>query len=140
MNTIVRVSALVYPTEIEENVRTAVTNVFPVELNIRNFGTPQLYGEGDLESLRRLHTLLRELRILDTARRILMNGIEDNSIQFRLNKQVAFVGKVNFPAGEETLGSIHVEISADNTEDLIIIIDWLAPETLEGEPVREIEL
>jgi len=140
MNTIVRVSALVYPTEIEENVRTAVTNVFPVELTIRNFGTPQLYGEGDLESLRKIHTLLRELRILDTARRILLNGIEDNITQFRLNKQVAFVGKVNFPAGEEKLGSIHVEISADNTEDLMIIIDWLAPETVEGEPVRELEL
>ena len=140
MNTIVRVSALVYPTEIEENVRTAVTNVFPVELTIRNFGTPQLYVEGDLESLRRSHTLLRELRILDTARRILINGIEGNSTQFILNKQVAFVGKVNFPAGEETLGSIHVEISADNAEDLMIIIDWLAPETVEGEPIREIEL
>jgi len=140
MNTIVRVSALVYPTEIEENVRTAVTNLFPVELIIRNFGIPQLYGEGDLENLRRLHTLLRELRILDTARRILMNGIEDNITQFRLNKQVAFVGMLNFPAGEETLGSIHVEISADNAEDLMMIIDWLAPETVEGEPVREIEL
>ena len=140
MNAIVRVSALVYPTEIEENVRTAVTNVFPVELTIRNFGTPQLYGEGDLESLRRTHTLLRELRILDTARRILMNGIDGNSTQFRLNKQVAYVGKVNFPAGEEILGSIHVEMTADNAEDLMIIIDWLAPETVEGEPVREIEL
>ncbi len=140
MNTIVKVSALVYPTEIEENVRTAVTNVFPVELTIRNFGIPQLYGEGGIESLRRFHTHLRELRILDTARHILMNGMEDNNTQFRLNKQVAFVGKVNFPAGEETLGSIHVEITADNAEDLMTIIDWLAPETVEGEPVREIEL
>jgi predicted RNA binding protein with dsRBD fold (UPF0201 family) len=140
MNTIVRVSALVYPTEIEENVRTAITNVFPVDLIIRNFGTPQLYGNGGLEGLRRLHTLLRELRILDTARRILINGIEGNSTQFRLNKQVAFVGMVNFPAGEETLGSIHVEILADNEEDLMMIIDWLAPETVEGTPVREIEL
>ena len=140
MNTIVRVSALVYPTEIEENVRTAVRNVFPVDLNIRNFGTPQLYGEGDLESLRGLHILLREFLILDTARRILINGIEGNITQFRLNKQVAFVGKVNFPPGEESLGSIHVEISSDNEEDLMMIIDWLAPETVEGTPVREIEL
>lgn len=140
MNTIVTISALVYPTEIEESVRTAITNVFPVDLNLRNFGTPQLYGEGGLESLRRLHTLLREFRILDAARRILINGMEGNNTQFRLNKQVAFVGKVNFPAGEESLGSIHVEISADNTEDLIMIIDWLAPDTVEGEPVREIEL
>lgn len=140
MNTIVTISALVYPTEIEESVRTAITNVFPVDLNLRNFGTPQLYGECGLESLRRLHTLLREFRILGAARRILINGMEGNNTQFRLNKQVAFVGKVNFPAGEESLGSIHVEISADNTEDLIMIIDWLAPDTVEGEPVREIEL
>lgn len=140
MNTVIRVSALVYPTEIEENVKKAVTNIFPVELTFRNFGIPQLYGEGDLESLRRIHTLLRESRILDTARRILKNGIEDNTTQFLLNKQVAFIGKVNFPAVEETLGSIHVEISADNAEYLMMIIDWLAPETMDGVPVREIEL
>lgn len=140
MNTMVRVSALVYPTEIEEKVRIALTNLFPVEFTLRDLGIPQMYGEGDLESLRKLHMLLRELCILDAARRILINGTEGNSTQFRLNKQVAFVGKVNFPAGEESLGSINVEISADNAEDLIMIIDWLAPDTAEGKPVREIEL
>jgi predicted RNA binding protein with dsRBD fold (UPF0201 family) len=140
MNIIVRVSAPVYPTEIEEKVRIAITNLFPVELSIRNFGIPQLYGEGGLESLRKLHMLLRELRIIDTARRIFMNGIEGSTIQFRLNKQVAFVGKVNFPVGEESLGSIHVEISSYNGENLMKIIDWIAPETAGGEPVMEIEM
>jgi uncharacterized protein len=140
MNITVRVSALVYPTEIEEKVRIAITNIFPVELSLRNFGIPQLYGEGGLECLRKLHMLLRDLRILDTSRRIFMNNMEGNTIQFRLNKQVAFVGKVNYPVGEESLGSIHVEISSDVEEDLIKIIDWLAPETEDGEPVMEIEL
>jgi len=140
MNISVRVSALVYPTEIEEKVRIAITNLFPVELALKNFGIPQLYGEGSLENLRKLHMLLRELRILDTSRRIFMNGMEGNTIQFRLNKQVALMGKVNFPVGEESLGSIHVEISSDNEEDLMKVIDWLVPETAEGEPVMEIEL
>lgn len=140
MNITVRVSALVYPTEIEEKVRITITNLFPVELALRNFGIPQLYGEGGLESLRKLHMLLREFRILDTSRRIFMNNIEGNTIQFRLNKQVAFMGKVNFPVGEESLGSIHVEITSDNEEDLMKIIDWLAPETVEGVPVMEIEM
>ncbi len=140
MNMTVRVSALVYPTEIEGKVRIAITNLFPVELALRNFGVPQLYGEGGLENLRKLHMLLREFRILDTSRRIFMNGMEGNTIQFRLNKQVAFVGKVNFPVGEESLGSIHVEITSDNEEDLMKIIDWLAPETVDGVPVMEIEL
>ena len=140
MNITVRVSALVYHTEIEEKVRIAITNIFPVELILKNFGIPQLYGQGDLESLRKLHMLFREFCILDTSRHILMSNIESNTIQFRLSKQVAFVGKVNFSVGEEILGSMHVKISSDNEEDLLRIIDWLAPETVEGMPVMEIEL
>ncbi|MCZ7399632.1 MAG: hypothetical protein O8C62_08140 [Candidatus Methanoperedens sp.] len=136
----VRVSALVYPTEIEEKVRKAITNLFPVELKLRDFGTPQLYGEGNLESLRLLHRRLREERILDTARHIFLTGVEGNAAQFRLNKQVAFAGKLNFPAGEESLGSIYVEISAGDEDSLLRIIDWLAPETIDGKPVGEIEL
>lgn len=140
MNITVIVSALVYPTEIEEKVRISITNIFPVEIALRNFGIPQLYGEGGLESLRKFHMLLRDLRILDTSRRIFMNNMDGNTIQFRLNKPVAFMGKVNFPVGEESLGSIHVEICSDNEEDLMKIIDWLAPETKDGEPVMEMEL
>ncbi len=140
MKITVRVSALVYPTEIEEKVKKAVQNLFPVELAISDFGVPRLYGEGDIGSLRLLHRRLREERILDTARSVLLTKIQGNTTYFELNKQVAFVGKVNFPAGEESLGSIHVEISADNKEDLLKIIDWLAPRTIDGKPVEEIEL
>lgn len=140
MKVTVKVSALVYPTEIEEKVKTAITGLFPVELAIREFGTPQIYGEGDFESLRLLHQRLREERILDTARNILLAGISGNTTQFRLNKQVAFMGKVNFPAGEESLGSIHVEITAENLENLLKIIDWLSPRTIDGKPVGESDL
>lgn len=140
MNVTIRVSAPVNPTETEEKVRTAITNIFPIDLSLRDFGTPQLQGEGGIENLRRLHMLLREFRILDTARKIFTNSIKGNAIRVCLNKQAAFAGKVNFPAAEEKLGSINVEISLDDMEDLLKIIDWLSPETLEGEPVREIEL
>lgn len=140
MKVMVKVSSLVYPTEMQEKVIKAVTNLFPIELHLDEFGIPRLYGEGDLDSLRLLHVHLREERILDTARHILLTGIEANTTQFRLNKQVAFVGKVNFPAGEESMGSIYVEISTENREELLKLIDWLAPQTIEGKPVEEIEL
>lgn len=140
MKVMVKVSSLVYPTEMQEKVIKAVTNLFPIELHLGEFGIPRLYGEGDLDSLRSLHMRLREERILDTARHILLTGIEASTTQFRLNKQVAFVGKVNFPAGEESMGSIYVEISTENREDLLKLIDWLAPQTIEGKPVEEIEL
>lgn len=140
MKVMVKISALVYPTELLEKVKTAITNLFPIELRTEEYGILRLCGEGDIESLRLLRRRLREERILDTARHILLTGVEGNTTQFRLNKQVAFAGKVNFPAGEESLGSIYVEISAGDKEDLLKTIDWLAPQTIEGKPVEEIEL
>ncbi len=136
----VAVSALVYPTELEERVKKAITNLFPIKLHTEDFGILRLSGEGDIESLRPLHRRLREERILDTARHILMSGISGDTLQFSLNKQVAFVGKVNFPAGEEGLGSVCIEITSEDRGDLLKIIDWLAPRTVEGKPVEEIEL
>jgi predicted RNA binding protein with dsRBD fold (UPF0201 family) len=140
MNAKVQVFAPVNPTEVKEKVEKAILNFFPVSLELQDHAIPGLYGEGDLESLRRLHLRLREERILDTARNIFLNGVKGDTTRFRLNKQVAFIGKLNFPAGKESLGSIDVEISADNEDDLLAIIDWLAPQTVEGEPVMEIEL
>jgi len=140
MNVSVKVLAPVNPTEIQDKVEKAILNFFPVEFKLQESEIQALSGEGDLESLRRLHLRLREERILDTARKIFLNGIKDDTIRFRLNKQVACIGKLNFPAGEESLGSIHVEISAENMGDLLRVIDWLAPQTIDGKPVEEIDL
>ena len=140
MNAKVAVFAPVNPTEVQEKVEQAILNFFPVSLELQDDAIPRLYGEGDFESLRRLHLRLREERILDTARRIFLNCMEGDATRFMLNKQVAYIGKLNFPAGEESLGSIDVEISADNEDDLLTIIDWLAPQTEDGKPVMEIEL
>ena len=140
MNVKVRVFAPVHPTEVQEKVEQSILNFFPVTLELQDDKIPGLYGEGDLESLRKLHLRLREERILDTARRLLLNGIRGDTTRFRLNKQVAYIGKLNFPAGKESLGSIEVEISADTEDELLAIIDWLAPQTVDGEPVMEIEL
>lgn len=140
MNVTVKVSSLLNPTEMKEKVEKAISNFIPVELMIKESEINEIYGEGDIESLRKLRRSLREERILDTFRHILIDGIEGNTTRFLINKQVAHIGKLNIPAGEESLGSIHVEISAQNREELMEIIDWLAPETIDGKPVMEIEL
>jgi len=140
MNVSVRVLAAVNQTEIQDKVEKAILNFFPVELKLQEIETQAWSGEGDLESLRTLHLRLREERILDTARKIFLNGIKGDTTRFRLNKQVACIGKLNFPPGEESLGSIQVEISAENMGDLLKVIDWLAPETIDGKPVEEIDL
>jgi len=140
MNLKVTISALVHPTEVREKVETALKNIIPVELKLQDFGIPRLYGEGNLESLRKLHSLFRQEQILDTARKVLLSRTKGNTTEFQLSKQVAYVGKVNFPAAEESLGSIHVEITAGNENELQQVIDWLTPQTIDGKPIEEIEL
>lgn len=88
-----------------------------------------------LESLQPLHRLLREQKILDTARSVMLSGRAGDTIQFRLNKQAAFMGVVAFQPDEEPLGSIHVQITGDER-----LLDWLAPSTVNGVPVGEIDL
>jgi len=78
---------------------------------------------------------LRRQKILDTARSVMLGSLVGESIQFQLNKQAALMGKVSFPPEEEPLGSVHVKITGGRH-----VIDWLAPQTEKGVPIREIEL
>lgn len=127
----VSVYAMIRPTERLENVVSAVEKIFPgLIMDIRG---DRIEAYNNLESLRILHKLLREQEILDTARSVMLRGQVGNTIQFRLNKQAAFMGMVNFPPEEEPLGSIHVQITGEN------VIDWLAPRTENGVPVGEID-
>ena len=135
------VSAHVYPTEDMERVQSAIENIFPgleYELLVREGFTPRLVGTGGRDSLELLHELLRSRKILDTGRRNM--HINGDTVTFTLNKQAATVGKVSFPAGDEPLGSIWVEIVAQDADEAGRVVDWLAPPTENGHPQFEIEL
>jgi uncharacterized protein len=139
-----QVSARVNPTETEEKVRTAVQSIFPLaDLTYNKTDDTRSHGivEGttDLEGLRHLHYLLREEEIIDTARTQFEVGIREDepSTSFRISKFVAFVGRLNFPADEEPLGSIHVTMSASSSFELHRLIEWLAPPTEKGKIVFE---
>ena len=129
-----QVEAEVKPTEDKEKVEAAVKKIFPtLELSqAKN----SLVGESiRAESLDRLHQLLREQAIRDSARSMIIRGRRGNVVQFMLNKQVAFVGKVSFTGGESPLGPIVVRLEAPDIERLI---DHLAPRTREEKLIREI--
>ena len=137
----VEVSALVNPTEDEGRVRAAVENIFPgleYQFEERDGMTLRYVGRGDKDCLNILHELLRSRKILDTARTNLR--IEGGIVTFRLNKQAASAGKVSFPADDEPLGSIWVEIRTEDEGATERVVDWLAPPTEHGHPLYEIEL
>jgi predicted RNA binding protein with dsRBD fold (UPF0201 family) len=129
----VSVYSLVNPTERVERVADAIENIFPgLIMEIQDTRIEALGGPEAIENFRKL---LREQRILDAARSVIFEGKMGNKIQFSLNKQAAFMGKLSFPPEEEPLGSIHVQISGSEE-----IIDWLAPRTKDGRPIGEIGL
>ncbi|MHC1580653.1 MAG: RNA-binding domain-containing protein [Methanopyraceae archaeon] len=138
-----------YPTEDEEKVLKALGNLFDLDL-FEKVGEERLGDVKRIEfecrgpqarlSLGRLYERLREQEILDAARRVLREGVTaEGSILFHLNKQAAFANAVSFSeGGESPLGPIVVEIFPKDPDDVDKVIDWLAPETIDGKPIYEV--
>jgi predicted RNA binding protein with dsRBD fold (UPF0201 family) len=128
----VYVEVEVNPTESEDKVKQAVENIFgDVQTKVQSIykgGLLTAEAKG-LESLTKLCNLLRRERIRDAARRALFEGLNGKTINFCLNKQVAFAGHVSFSkeAAESPLGPIKIKIGCENPRELI---NWLAPKTV----------
>ncbi len=122
-----------YPTESFRKIATALNAIVEGEVLEEKVGEETyLYIEKtSYSSLGKLYELLRQQRILDVARKTLRNGIVGQATIFYVNKQVAFVGKINFcdEIGESPLGPIRVELEHKNIDHLI---DWLTPFTKRG--------
>jgi predicted RNA binding protein with dsRBD fold (UPF0201 family) len=131
MSATVSAESLVNPTEDPEKVERALHNIFPSARVARiGLGTDitrlEIRGDG-FEFLNTLRSLIRQERIRSAARSILLKGTSasGNQIQFYLNKQAAFAGRVSFcaPMGESPLGPITIRVE---TSEINKVIDFLA--------------
>ncbi len=129
-NVEIEAEAFIYPTEDQGKVERAIKKIFPtcsmtIESPSEEVKILRAREHGK-DALIPLQSLLRQDRIRDAARSILMSSVSDNMIIFYLNKQVAFVGHVSFsmPNAESPLGPITVRIRCENP---IGLIEWLAP-------------
>lgn len=111
----ITVETVCKPTEDKEKVKNAMLNIFP-DLRIDDKGNKMV---GVSSSLDRFKEILREGRIRDTARRILLRGKEGNKTGFKLNKQATFVGKVCFAEESQPLGDITVTVEDENIDRII---------------------
>ncbi|MEM4967128.1 MAG: RNA-binding domain-containing protein [Zestosphaera sp.] len=133
------VTCEVRPTEDKDKVMKAVTNLFDLDKVevIEDYPYSKLVGESSkIESLAKLHRILRQERILDTFRSVLLSNKIGNTTEFRLNKQSAYVGRATLVTldSESPLGPITVRITSDKIDE---VIDWLAPKTVGGRPIQE---
>lgn len=127
----VHVEAEIKPTESEDKVKAAVTNVLgnaSITITPSHKGSILNAEAKGQDSLVKLRNLLKNDRIRDAARKLLFRSISGNKISFCLNKQVAFAGHVSFSevTAESPLGPIRVTIETESPQQLI---DWLAEKT-----------
>ncbi len=129
---IIRVETEINPTESEEKVKTAITNFLAntsMSTKPAHRGSILLAEAKGQDSLVKLRNLLRNDRIRDAARKLLLKSIRGNTISFCLNKQVAFAGHVSFSeeTAESPLGPLRVTIETNNPSQLV---EWLAEKTV----------
>ena len=115
----IRLVVRCFPTEERARVARAITQLFP-DAVIE--GDDPLTAEA--KSIEIFAEQLARQRIRAAARKVLLRGMSGNETCFRLNKQVASVGKVSFSEEDHALGDIEVTVS---DEDIASVIDELAP-------------
>jgi predicted RNA binding protein with dsRBD fold (UPF0201 family) len=129
------VEVKINPTESTDKVKKAIENIFGiVRVKVQStYNADLLMAEArGLQALTKLHNLLRIERIRDAARRVFFEGLDEKTITFCLNKQVAFAGHISFSkeVAESPLGPIKVKIKCDNPRELV---DWLVQKTIQDD-------
>ena len=114
----VAISAIINSTEDEDRVKLAVLNLFPDAIVQVNEGALAATSS----SLDYFAQRLMEQKIRDSSRAILRHAIIPGGIEFHLNKQAAFVGKINFTEGDSILGDLKVIIRVEDSEALVELI------------------
>jgi uncharacterized protein len=133
----VRIETPVLGTEVRDRVIAAVETLFPdAELDAES----DPHGDGEV-LIGRAHSLdgfsehLFEQAILDSARSQFTDGRTEDGFRFRLKKQAAFEGVVNFAVGDpDELGDIAVDVRVQEPS-VSEYIDHIAPPTKDGEPI-----
>ncbi len=115
------VRARCHPTEDCSKVAAAIKSLFP---DAAIEGTDNITAVS--QSIDDFGRLLREFRIRDAARGVMLRGLAGDTTRFRINKQVAAVGKISFAEEDHPLGDLEVEITSDDIRGLI---DGIAPGT-----------
>lgn len=125
----VEVTAPVNPTELSDRVREAITRVFPEAEVAERPG--ELVGRA--RAMDHFADRLREQAIVDTARDVLLAGVEGDAFAFSLKKQAAYEGVVNFAVGNpDELGDIHVRVRVEAPSVEAVIDRLVRPSGADG--------
>ena len=125
----IKVTAPIKSTEDSSRVKQAVLNIFPDAAIEEHEGKL----EGTASNAENLKRMLETQKIRDTARWFLKKNVKDGKLSFKLNKQAAYAGKVNFAIFAHPMGEIEVQIEPEENESIDDFIEWLAEKEEQNE-------
>ncbi len=109
-------------TEDSGKVRQALLNIFPdaaVEERERKLA-------GKAGSAENFRDMIKTQRMRDTARFFLKKRVRNGMLSFKLNKQAAYAGKVNFAVVSHPMGEMEVKIKPEEEDENIDeFIEWV---------------
>ena len=129
--------ASIAPSEDREKVLTAAENVFgECAYQVDERDDRLVLRSSDVACLRRIRDQLRDRRVREAARRMLVKSREGDRTTLLFNRQAAFIGIVAVvsSAEESPLGPLTLRIECDRTDDLM---DWLTVHRPEGPQGRD---
>lgn len=119
----IRAETPINPTEDVDKVIKTLANMF--DYDQLEIGDDYVSVIGGKDSLLRLKEALEKRKIRNTTRKVMIKGARVGVVFFKLNKQAAFSGVVNFAEDNlSPLGEIKVKIETDDVDGFI---DWIAP-------------
>jgi predicted RNA binding protein with dsRBD fold (UPF0201 family) len=128
----VEITTPVYDTEVTARVADAVMNLFPTAEPEKRHGELT----ATVHDLDHVSERLHRQEILDTARGVFFDTLQGDSFSFRVKKQAAFQGVINFVVDEPgELGAISVRVRVEEPT-AEAYIDHVAPPTEDGQPIE----
>ena len=130
------------PTEDVEKVKKAILTIIdPEDVVVEGDVYKRVIAfSSTVASLEKLRRLLRAERILDAARGAMRKGLNKSQgvLEFYLHKQALYNGRLSFVSGdnESPMGAVRVVIEHPDPGR---VLDWLAPPTVRGRPLFEVE-
>jgi len=117
--------ASVSPSEDSSKVLSSLRNVLgDCVYQEEIFDGEVVLSSGSVGCLQRLHDQLRDRRVRDAARRLLLKGRSENTLNMMLNRQAAFAGIIALCNAEDEspLGPIFLTLESAEADKLI---EWL---------------